>query len=356
MYYNGNNRYPINSFLNTVHKDIINNYTPNNQDDKIKATQLQNFFQNIKYAAQNYNSNPIEDETIRLIVDTIKNLGIKQNKTFNIERLFGERGGARFENELTRTIQAVYENLTDEDFIFNKKIVNIGSQRTSVNISDELLGSKQVQETLKNFGTKTQRVIKDDINKSHIKQYYLQDVDGKIDVQGYEINITGNPTPELLKIYDLLKDATFTAKNYDSIGGTWEQRLAGIGEDISYRPLSLGESNPFRAIYSVLTDLGYEHRTAISAAYHGYNKIKKDNDENVSTHLYHIRLAYELMGIGLLYQGKSYGIAKYLIYNDPSGNIYVRSTMDILSELLKENQIPGNPFGHITLARSRAKS
>ena len=356
MYYNNNNRYPVNNFLSTVHKDIINKYGSASQEERQNALELQNFFQSIKSAAQNYKTNFIEDETIRLIVETINTLGISQNKNYNITRLFGERGGSRFENEITRTIQAVYENLTDDDFVFDKSIVNIGSQRTSLNLSEEILNEKEVQNILKNLGTKTQRYIEDKNTGNRIKQYYLQDVDGKIDVKGYEINITGNPTSELLRIYNLLKDASFTAKNYDSIGGTWQDRVNGLGEDISDRPLSLGESNPFRSIYSLLTELGYEHRTAISAVCHSYNKIKKEENTETSAHIYHIRLAYELMGIGLRYNGESYGIAKYLIYNDPSGNIYVRSTMDILSELLNEDRIPGNPYGHIALARSRAKS
>lgn len=356
MYYNGNNGYPINSFLNIVHRDILNNYAPEENEDKKNAVELQIFFQNLKQAAQNYGNNGIEDETINLIIESIRNNGLRQNKKFNITKMFGERGGARFENELTRVIQAVYENLTDDNFIFDKSAVNIGKQRTSLDLEDAFLSQDYVQKVLKTFGVKTQRVIENKINNSKVKQYYIQNVDGKIDVKGYRIEITGTPSSNLLHIYDLLKDATFTAKNYDSKGGSWQERSKGVGEDISFRPLSLGETNSFRAIYSVLTDLGYEHRSAITAAYHSYNKIKKENDTDTSKHIYHLRFAYELMGAGLKYGGNSYGIAKYLIYNDPSGGIYVRSTRDILSELLKEDKIPGNPFGHITLQRAKVKS
>lgn len=354
MYYNGNNRYPIKSFLNTVHKDLINKYATANQEEINNAAKLQEFFQTLKRGAKNYNNKDIiESEVIQLILDEINTLGIKKHSNFNIARMFGERGGSRFENEITRVIEAVYNNLTDDDFIFDSTQVNIGGERISTDLTQEILGEKKIQQTMKALGVKTQKNIQDNNTGEISKQYYFQDVDGKIDIKGYEITITAKPNEELLAIYNLLKDATFTAKNYDSKTNYWLGEE--FTEDISSNPIGLGETNPIRAIYSVLSDFGYEHRTSLSAICHGYNKIKKENDETVITHMYHLKLAYELMGIGLKYQGKSYGIAKYLIYNDPSGDIYVKSTIDILSNLLKEENIPGNPFGRITLSRNRVK-
>ena len=72
---------------------------------------------------------------------------------FKIANLFGQAGhsyasnsyesGARFERELTRVIQAVYEGVSNDEFEFDETQVNIGSQTaSSINLSDEILGDK----------------------------------------------------------------------------------------------------------------------------------------------------------------------------------------------------------------------
>ena len=188
---------------------------------------------------------------------------------------------------------------------------------------------------LKTIGTKTQKYIETSDGQK-VLRYYLRDVDGKIDVKGYEINITGNPTAELLEIYDLLKDATFTAKNYNSM--TWDEKAKTYVEAIGRNTLSLGKTNVYRAIVGTLEDLGFNERTAVSAFWAGYNKIN-NGDNYVSTHFHHLRYIYELIGSGIKYNGVSFGTAKYLIFNDPSGGIWVKSTAEILSDLLNSSNI-----------------
>lgn len=344
MYYNGNNKYRVNTFLNQVHTAMIAKYTNQAKEDAAKAAKLQSFFQELKNASKTYNPNDIVgNATINTILETIIQLS---PANFKIENLFGQAGhtyaknsyesGARFERELTRVIQAVYENLTDDEFEFDVSQVNIGSQTASaVNLSDELLNDKKVQKMLKTIGTKTQKYI-ETADGQKVLRYYLRDVDGKIDVKGYEINITGNPTAELLEIYDLLKDATFTAKNYNSM--TWDEKAKIYVEAVGRNTLSLGKTNVYRAIVGTLGDLGFSERTAISAFWAGYNKINS-GDDYVSTHFYHLRYIYELIGSGIKYNGVSFGTAKYLIFNDPSGGIWVKSTAEILSDLLNSSNI-----------------
>ena len=63
---------------------------------------------------------------------------------------------------------------------------------------------------------KEKEVVKE-LNKGNKPLHYLKNVAGKIDVKGFEVSISGEPDPELLEIYNLIKDATFSAKNYDSM-------------------------------------------------------------------------------------------------------------------------------------------
>ena len=354
MYYNGNNKYRVNTFLGQVHTAMKSKYIASSSIDSQNALELQKFFQELKKASLTYDpNNPIGNEVIRAVLD-----GVIKNSpaNFKIENLFGQVGhsyasnayesGARFERELTRVIQAVYEGVSDRDFEFDEKQVNIGSQTaSSINLSDELLGDKQIQAMLKAVGTKTQKYITMSDGSKKLA-YYLRDVDGKIDVKGYEIAITGNPSPELLKIYELLKDATFTAKNYNSM--TWDQKAETYVESTG-TTLSLGKTNIYRAIVGTLEDLGYDERTSRSAFWAGFNKVNQ-GDQNTINHFYHLRYIYELIGSGIKYDGKSFGTAKYLIYNDPSGGIWVKSTAEILADLLNSSEnISSGIYSHIAI-------
>ena len=104
---------------------------------------------------------------------------------------------------------------------------------------------------------------------------------------------------------------------------------------MGHSALALGKSNIFRSIYGSLSDLGYEDRVVQSAIFAGYNSIIRGNS-SVANHFYHLRYMYELMGTGITYNGVSVGHAKYLIYNDPHGNIYVKSTAELLNDVLEE--------------------
>lgn len=332
-------------------------YIASSSVDSQNALELQQFFQELKEASKTYDpNNPIGNEVINLVLD-----GVIRNSpsNFKIANLFGQAGhsyasnsyesGARFERELTRVIQAVYEGVSNDEFEFDETQVNIGSQTaSSINLSDEILGDKQIQKMLKAVGTKTQKYITDADGQKKLA-YYLRDVDGKIDVKGYHIEITGNPSPELLRIFNLLKDATFTAKNYNSM--TWDQKAKAYVESTG-STLSLGKTNVYRAIVGTLEDLGYDSRTSQSAFWAGFNKVNQGN-QNIINHFYHLRYIYELIGSGIKYDGKSFGTAKYLIYNDPSGGIWVKSTAEILSDLLNSSEnITSGIYGKIAIDKS----
>ena len=193
------------------------------------------------------------------------------------------------------------------------------------------------------IGLKTYRVVEDKITKEKFKQYYFSDVQGKVDVQGYKITIKKQSTPELMQIYNLLKDATFSAKNYDS------QKIVGKNVDslikefnAGHTTLMLGKTNTYRALSGSLHYLGINSKKTIdNIIFSGLTVLNsgKDTDKynDVANHFYHLRYLYELTGAGIIGKdGKSQRV-KYLIYNDPSGNIYVKSTYEIIADILGDN-------------------
>ena len=71
MYYNGNNRYRVSTFMNEVHSLIALKYEKVVQEDIYQAQKLQDFFREIKIAAQNDNG-IIGNEIIQLIINSIQ--------------------------------------------------------------------------------------------------------------------------------------------------------------------------------------------------------------------------------------------------------------------------------------------
>lgn len=349
MYYNGDRSKHVATFLNEVHTAMEAKYGAQKAQSTADAAELQRFFQELKFAAQHRDDeNVVNNAIIDLILDTVEQIGKSKNSKYNIKNLFGVRGGIRFENEIAKVIQAVYENITDGEFDFDSSQVLIGSQIGGTAGLEQMF-DKDVQKILKTIGTKTQRKIEDDAKKK--KMFYLADVSGKIDVKGYTINVKADPDPELLRIYQLLESATFSAKNYDSM--SWDEKLKMFVEATGHSSITLGNSNLFRAVYGVLGSLGqYDDKTITSAFWAGYNKVKQGN-QDVSNHFFHLRYIYELAGAGITYGGTSLGEVKYLIYNDPHGGIYVKSTAEILSDVLNNDPaFKGNPFSEIAISKS----
>lgn len=324
---NGNN---VHQFMNGVHNRMKAQYLKKRtvSADSAQALQLQHFFQDLKSVASGGTSSFFDEEILKVILDSIQDQGTIMGSNFLVKNLFSKRGGSRFERELASIYEAVWNEIGEEEFDVDQ--VLIGSSRGNINFSgiDDL-----AQEIVESFGTKTYRVIQDEVNNTKLKQYYMPEVDGKIDIKGYNIKIRGNANAEMVKIYNLLKDATFSAKNYDSM--SFDQKTKEFVMLSGHQSLILGKSNIFRALYGTLSDLGYAEKTILKAIFAGFNSIKKGNDD-IAQHFYHLRYIYELMGTGIQYAGNSYGNVKFIIYNDPHGGIYVRSTLDIIQDLMNE--------------------
>lgn len=330
MYYNGKKGRHVSSFLNEVHQIMIQKYADIDTIDKQNALILQNFLNNLKNEAKNYNpekGNLIEDMAIR---QTLNNLVLLNGEKIN--NLFRQRqkgAGFTFERELAAVMAKVMSEVSGENIKAGTLL--LGQQTANVDIQN--YSEKLIQQGLKEVGTKTQKSIEKS-NGKFSKQYYLQDVYGKIDVKGYEVEVKLDANPQLVQIYNIIKDATISAKNYKS-----KKYIKDIGNFIEVgnrKNIHLGATNVYRSLYGVFSDLGYDSLTTQSAIMAALNRIN-DNDENVSNHIYHLRYIYELIGSGLKYNGQSFGNVKYIIFNDPdTDNIYVQATSSILKEVLNE--------------------
>lgn len=343
MYYNGvRNGIRVSDYLDLVHSSMKQRYSIGNSafsKDKEQARQLQIFFQDLKRAAQGKTtSNMFDPEIIQIILDNIPQTHFIRSN-FNIKNLFGQgtsgqKGGLVFERQLGAVIEAVWNEVKEEDIQIDKKQILLGTSRGTTITAEELdLSDKAIQDFLEKTGTKTQRYIEREGQKTALKEYYLPEVDGKIDVRGYEINIRADASAKMLEIYNLLKDATFSAKSYSSM--TYDQKKRMYIEAAGRSSLALGKSNILRSIYGALSEFEHDRTTAVSAIFAGYNDILNNND-NVAIHFYHLRFMYELMGTGFKYNGKSYGNVRFLIFNDPYGDIYVKSTGELLADIIQE--------------------
>lgn len=320
-------------FLNQVHADMINKYVKGSLLGNVgqmeqNAKDLQSFFYNLK-------NNTVLDNNLswllmkQQILEDVKSLSGNQNI-----KLFQTTGGKSFEQQLSQVMYSIFSQVS------GKEVSQEGYQQLNIHIGQSAVGVKNleqdilnpiVQNALEGFGVKTQKRLEKDGLRT--KAYYLQNVQQKTDVQGQKVIINGAPSAELLRIYNLLKDATFTAKNYLDI----------FNNSFYSKSLKLGSSNIFRSFYSVLSDLNYPMPTIISALQSSYYTWEKR--PIIALRLNQIKFVYELIGAGQIAK-----LPKYLIYNVPnSGQIYVESTAKIIQDFLMSDRAGyQNPFGSST--------
>lgn len=325
MNWHGHDDYHVADFLSLAHQALQAKINNTKDLDMINAQMLQNFFQDLQDVALGKSAKFFDQLVIQQILD-----GIQLNdKRINIGLLFGRRGGFRFENEISRIIQSVWDQVATEDFKFDKKQVLLGKD-TGATFLGEIIDDLS-EDLVKKLGLSTKKVIDLETLSGVTKKYYIPKVMGKIDVKGYEIKIKADASPQMIQIYNLLKDATFSLKNYDSL--SWDKLLQDYVETTG-KNLHLGNSSIFRALYGGIAGTGItsDPDVILSAIFAGVNEA--DNNPIVGTHLYHLRYFYELSGAGILDDNgqMSQGV-KYIVYNDPHGGIYVKSTAEILFKI-----------------------
>lgn len=328
--------------VNDIH-GRLEKFIPKGRQDIADAQFLQDFFQGLKrYISGQRNitlGGLVQDMMLADLVQQIELEGKKITKNYNISNLFNVRGGTRFEHEIERVFLA----------IVNKAFTNFGNAPIPMNTF--VTGTAQGtplndiinSDLSKNFAKKLSEDLGRSISQAEVIQLFQAGTlnrSVKIDVDFTlfkgNIDITYD-NPYLNKLFNLLREATFTAKNYDS------KRIVGkdietnnlILEDATGGVLHLGNTYDMKAIYGSLRYLGYSKSVAISHAFRSHYS----EDTDLTTHAYHLKSLYELTGAGIVYKGEGTlgRIAKYIIFNDPHGDIYVKSTLGIIQDMMNNN-------------------
>lgn len=234
------------------------------------------------------------------------------------------------------------------------------------NIELYLIGGKTAKSKAINFDKMTKEIEKQNvdivnrmaeksgkrISENGIKQ--IKATVHKTDVIGYPATITATleVNINIALLIELMKDATFSAKNYKSVSYKDGQSTIKDFEEIG---LHLGNSNLYKAVLGALTEIQMSDDARKKFFYEGAN-IYLNGDSRASSvekHFSDLRFIYELRGSGLLGDAGLLPV-KYLIYNDPTSDaIFVKDTATIILESFDNSR---SLFGGIQIPASRIRS
>ena len=327
-----------------------------------EALELQTILQEIKRAAADFNN--VSDSVVgQELKNQYKELialafsiqskahssGIKVNEIFrrgNSDVTPIAMADDIFEEDLAAILTAGEilggnENINMECFLFGGK--STGTRATKVYDLNELVDDENVETILKKLAEKEGMRVKTQV----------KDTAGKVDVRGKAVtlNYSKDLPVNVQRLMYLMKDATFSAKNYTSNEG--QKLFSEIG-------LHLGQSNLYKAVTGALSEVQMGHKQQKAFFFRGVNTILNNNHgygEIATTHFSHLRFIYELRGSGLLDENNLVMPVKFLIYNDPSSDaIFVRSTASIILDALEKANRGNNLLGSITLSASQVQS
>ena len=351
MHVRGYENTSASAILNRVHQQLYKRYakqaySQTSNNSIANAQLLQDFLQAWKeYANTGFSSDSVFTEM--LLAPIKKTLG---NQLFK----FKTSGGSKFEQEMSKFILTLMNNkalgtklnesfssAVDKTIIGNKRVVSSKSGTYNLVDLQELANQLLfvIETTMDQTLRENAKIAYDNIQKKidKGKNQFVKEaqVYGKTDVSAKRVEFTiESEAPEVLqKIVKLLARSKFSTKNYSS--SKWAiSRLIMRGKDPT--KLGLGDSDVWRAVVATLSALGYRMDAIKGIYYSAY----ASGDASAQLHLYHIRFVYELTGLGQNYVKKelqALSEAEFLIWNDPNTtNIYVRSTADLILEMMSE--------------------
>ena len=332
--------------FNNVHNKLSMKFEKNYKNyDKMadKATKILNDIKNLQ---GNYAG--LQEEITKF-------LGFK-DKNGGIGTLFHRRGsnsaetGWYFEREIAALrqilINKALERLGEKITVPTGHQMN-GEQRINVNLDFE---TGRVTATPTNRGKRLEDILEGDI----LKQEYLEAVmaisrltlDPKIsNLIVYQAKQTksdmhgGKGTAG----FDLRWD---TGKDLEWLGKFLSSYNFSLKNYSDLRQVHLGETNPYRAYFSVLSKLGYGqniiHNSYLRAFCCYINSVKmtsgnhQEHQKYITTHMGHIQSAFELIGMGLTTSEGWSDNADFLIVNNyiQGGGIKVISTASLMYDTL----------------------
>ena len=260
----------------------------------------------------------------------IKDSGDSEVKSYKLGAYL-EQGMAQVLNTLESSVTGVeYSEVKEKN-----NSVKMGTQHTQVpdllGITDDIMKAEFNRTYLE-----SQKALKKYQNNTSNIGTFMPSVEGKIDISGYTASLIASGktvlTPYTKSILNALKGATFTAKNY-----------------ISTQELKFGQTNPFR----IFTTVAPGGSSSIGRFYRMLNCFKSHDiyHSDAPVLFYRIKAIYELTGIGMQYTNSMFNTifggsgARYLVWNNPMGEIYVIPTQKIINELIEtaaEEILPKN--------------
>lgn len=324
----------LSNIYNKLKRDMLQNTKLSSED--LKAKKLQAFLRLIKSAEQNNNKLSLSkfwpaSDQISLIqeLQEINPTLFREGLMLKTQHTNLTQLGNYLEHDLARIFKTFEASLTGKDYKSTQKTYGIGSRRTQIpNIiqdAEEIM-LKEYKEAYRSAARgmeeykNTSQPISDSIGVMH-------SVQGKADVQGLNPAILTLSTQTTIKkdIRDALLNASFSAKNY-----------------ISSNDINLGQTNPFRVFSTAASAIGVDGGP--DRYYRMINCLINHNNSphsNAPSYFYRIRGIYELTGAKMQYvkqdslgQLISGQYVKFLVINNPSGEVYVISTARIVKNLI----------------------
>lgn len=349
----------VTSILYSIHEKIKSSFNQDSANgDQQQAKIIENFLRELKRRAFEVKTDPAIRMSENIYDLILNNISLPNGRTMG--NLFQRTGksyqqGMYFEDDLAAVLQSVVQLATGEKQKRSVKNFKLGAEVGTTDIDLMSTLEENVDDVKLNLLDKTQQ----EIDKKKIPYTF-----GKIDtyIKGDVIAMNGsiNFPPGLL---EALSNATFTDKSYRSV--TYKD---GTKIQLGDREITLGNSDPYRAVLGSMTALGFNKTTFQHVFYGGRNILvgqdntpPKELPDDVAPHFYHLRYIYELTGAGIYY--KDYGEqflsgAKFLVYNDPSSlDITVVSTKKIISDMIFNNQQDNkNALGSIGISTALLKN
>lgn len=317
--------------LNAVHMQIKARYIVNSHlaQDEADAKEIEKFLNELNSAFQaTKKSADCKDGFYGQVAYTLRQAHPR------LQGLFNTSSGRDFEVRMAEILGAVATQALREGGYDEKTIASLTakidtSTQQGTTFSLEELSGEIAQSVLKELGARTQKKVESDMAD---QLYYLPQVNRKTDAQMVNVDITLVPGSDTQRIYDLLKGATFSLKNYNT-------NLKAFRDDMPHwwsKGIKLGGANYMRSIGGTLKTLGYSV-DEIVALLNGYNyKYKESKD--IRAHYDHLAFIYELTGGGMQLENGQLEDVRFLICNDPgTGRISVTATRSLIKKMFDQN-------------------
>lgn len=231
--------------------------------------------------------------------------------------------GNALEHGMARIIKTFEAKITGINYK-DTKVHNVGGMQT--NIPDLVdIGKDVVKQSFNKMYSTAAQNLREYKGKKGTGISYSPQVQGKIDIEGLygdlQVSLNGQLEAD---IYDALSNASFTLKNY-----------------ISTSDLKLGQTNPFRVFATVAQNSGEDIIYRYVRMYNCFKGHSGNEHPMAPIYFYRLRAMYELTGSKMAYTNTNNALsqilsgqyAKFLIWNNPNGNIRVISTMRIIKSI-----------------------